>query len=76
MKRQNLLDDYLAELSAVQQFRQQGITHLQADTWDFTKTLDSEVLVPIGDIEKEIQRRVDILSNPDCSSSVIEELKN
>ena len=75
MERQNLLDNYLAELGTVQQFRQQEITHLQADTWDFTETLDSETLVPIEEVEKEIQRRVDILSNPECPESIVESLE-
>lgn len=75
MTRQRLLQDYIYEVQALGLLKRRGATLLNRATFDFDNDEDNESdTIHIDEVIAQVNGRIKILSNPDCSQEEIDKL--
>ncbi len=69
-----LLNNYQAELRSVQHMKAEGLKKLESSIWDFSGEHEDDSLIPIDEVIAELERRIGVLSNPECSAEEVESL--
>ena len=72
--REKLLNSYHAELRYLNTLRADGTILLETRTWNFTNPTEEEGTVHIDDVIEEVQKRIDILDNTECTIETVESL--
>lgn len=73
-----LLNDYKAELSYLHNQKNEGVTELDTQIWNFTDeehdSSDKTEMIDINDVISLIESRISILSDESCSQETINSL--
>jgi hypothetical protein len=74
--REKLLKNYENELIIITKMADEGVTTVAAAVWDFTLApgLRPPGFIPIETAVAEIENRIEILSDPECSQKVVQNL--
>lgn len=69
-----LLNDYKAELSYLHNQKNEGVTELDTQIWNFTDEEHETEMIDINDVISLIESRISILSDESCSQETINSL--
>jgi hypothetical protein len=69
-----LLNDYKAELSYLHNQKNEGVTELDTQIWNFTDEESETEMININDVITLIESRISILSDESCSQEIINSL--
>jgi hypothetical protein len=70
--REELLSSYQSELHYLLQIQDEGVQRITAAVWDFTGKLNPGSYMPIERVISEVEDRILILANPECSEEEAE----